>query len=42
MAGEIDRALSFMHAIGADPEELQRVEFYAGARGAVASTTSVR
>lgn len=29
MAAEIDRALSFMHAIGADPEELQRVEFYA-------------
>ena len=29
MAAEIDRALSFMHAIGADPDELQRVEFYA-------------
>jgi 3-deoxy-7-phosphoheptulonate synthase len=29
MAADIDRALSFMHAIGADPEELQRVEFYA-------------
>ena len=29
MAAEIDRALSFMHAIGADPEELQRVEFFA-------------
>jgi 3-deoxy-7-phosphoheptulonate synthase len=29
MAAELDRALSFMHAIGADPEELQRVEFYA-------------
>ena len=30
VAGEIDRALSFMSAIGADPEELHRVEFYAG------------
>ena len=30
LAGEIDRALSFMRAIGADPEELHRVEFYAG------------
>jgi 3-deoxy-7-phosphoheptulonate synthase len=30
VATEIDRALSFMHAIGADPEELHRVEFYAG------------
>jgi 3-deoxy-7-phosphoheptulonate synthase len=29
MAGELDRALAFMHAIGAEPEELQRVEFYA-------------
>lgn len=29
MAGEIDRALSFMQACGADPEEFQRVEFYA-------------
>ena len=29
MAAEIDRALSFMHAIGAEPDELQRVEFYA-------------
>ncbi|MCU0301690.1 MAG: 3-deoxy-7-phosphoheptulonate synthase class II [Candidatus Nanopelagicales bacterium] len=30
MAGEIDRALAFMKACGADPEEFQRVEFYAG------------
>ncbi|TAK71077.1 MAG: 3-deoxy-7-phosphoheptulonate synthase class II [Actinomycetota bacterium] len=30
MAGEIDRALSFMQACGADPEEFKRVEFYAG------------
>lgn len=29
MAGDLDRALAFMRAIGADPEELQRVEFYA-------------
>ncbi|MFN8170246.1 MAG: 3-deoxy-7-phosphoheptulonate synthase class II [Candidatus Nanopelagicales bacterium] len=29
MARDIDRALSFMRAIGADPEELQRVEFFA-------------
>jgi 3-deoxy-7-phosphoheptulonate synthase len=30
MAGEIDRALSFMTACGADPEEFRRVEFFAG------------
>jgi len=30
MAGEIDRALSFMHACGADPEEFRRVDLYAG------------
>lgn len=30
MAAEIDRALSFMKACGADPEEFKRVEFYAG------------
>ena len=30
MAGEIDRALAFMRACGADPEEFKRVEFYAG------------
>lgn len=30
MAGDIDRALAFMHACGADPEEFKRVEFYAG------------
>lgn len=29
MAGEIDRALAFMHACGANPDEFQRVEFYA-------------
>ena len=29
MARDIDRALSFMHACGADPDEFQRVEFYA-------------
>ena len=29
MAADIDRALSFMHACGADPAEFQRVEFYA-------------
>jgi 3-deoxy-7-phosphoheptulonate synthase len=28
LASEIDRALSFMRACGADPEELRRVEFY--------------
>lgn len=30
MAGEIDRALSFMRACGADPAEFRRVEFYSG------------
>jgi 3-deoxy-7-phosphoheptulonate synthase len=30
MAGEIDRALAFMKACGADPDEFHRVEFYAG------------
>ncbi len=29
MAGDIDRALSFMAACGADPEEFRRVDFYA-------------
>ena len=29
MAAEIERALAFMHACGADPAEFQRVEFYA-------------
>jgi len=29
MAGDIDRALSFMTACGADPMEFERVEFYA-------------
>ena len=28
LAGEIDRAMSFMHACGADPEEFRAVEFY--------------
>ncbi len=30
MAGEIDRALAFMRACGAEPEEFHRVEFYSG------------
>ena len=29
LAQDIDRALAFMHACGADPAEFQRVEFYA-------------
>ncbi|MTB28566.1 MAG: 3-deoxy-7-phosphoheptulonate synthase class II, partial [Actinobacteria bacterium] len=29
MAGDIDRALSFMQACGANPDEFQRVDFYA-------------
>ena len=28
MANEIDRAMSFMHAIGADPDEFHRVDFH--------------
>ncbi|GAA4108424.1 3-deoxy-7-phosphoheptulonate synthase class II [Nocardioides fonticola] len=28
LAGEIDKAMAFMSAIGADPEELRRVDFY--------------
>jgi 3-deoxy-7-phosphoheptulonate synthase len=28
LAGEIDRALAFLHAAGADPEEFHRVELY--------------
>ena len=28
LAGEIDRAIAFMHACGADPEEFRTVEFY--------------
>jgi 3-deoxy-7-phosphoheptulonate synthase len=28
LAGEIDRALAFMHAAGADPQEFHRVELY--------------
>ncbi len=30
LAGEIDRALAFMHACGADPEEFHRVDLYSG------------
>lgn len=30
LAGEIDRALAFMNACGADPEEFRSVEFYVG------------
>jgi 3-deoxy-7-phosphoheptulonate synthase len=30
LAAEIDRALAFMKACGADPEEFKRVEFFAG------------
>ena len=30
MAGDIDRALSFMQACGADPEEFRRADLYAG------------
>jgi 3-deoxy-7-phosphoheptulonate synthase len=33
LAGEIDRALSFMKACGADPEELHGVEFYSSHEG---------
>ena len=29
LAGEIDRAIAFMHACGADPREFRAVEFYA-------------
>ena len=35
MAGEIDRALAFMSACGADPEEFRRVEFFAAHEGLV-------
>jgi 3-deoxy-7-phosphoheptulonate synthase len=28
LAGEIDRAIAFMHACGADPEEFRAIEFY--------------
>jgi len=30
IAGDIDRALAFMHACGADPEEFRRADLYAG------------
>ncbi len=30
LARDIDRALAFMHACGAEPDELRRVDFYAG------------
>jgi len=33
LAGEIDRALSFMRACGTDPEEFRTVEFYAAHEG---------
>jgi len=33
MAAEIDRALGFMQACGADPEEFHRVDFYSGHEG---------
>ena len=33
LAGEIDRAIKFMEAAGADFEELRRVEFYTGHEG---------
>ena len=33
LAGEIDRALSFMKACGADPEELHGVDFYSSHEG---------
>ncbi len=33
MAGEIDRALGFMKACGANPEEFHRVDFYSGHEG---------
>jgi 3-deoxy-7-phosphoheptulonate synthase len=33
LAGEIDRALSFMRACGADPDELRTVEFYSSHEG---------
>ena len=33
LAGEIDRALSFMKACGVDPEELHGVEFYSSHEG---------
>ena len=36
LAGEIDRALAFMKACGADPEELHGVEFYSSHEGAAA------
>ncbi|NUP50075.1 MAG: 3-deoxy-7-phosphoheptulonate synthase class II [Catenulispora sp.] len=35
LAGEIDRALSFMRACGTDPEEFRTVEFYAAHEGLV-------
>ena len=34
MANEIDRAMSFMEAIGADPDEFHRVDFHSSPRGA--------
>ncbi len=42
LAGEIDRALRFMTACGADSERARTVEFYAEPRGAWCWTTSGR
>jgi len=35
LAQEIDRAMSFMHAIGADPHEFHRVDFHSSLEGLV-------
>ncbi|HMD11832.1 MAG TPA: 3-deoxy-7-phosphoheptulonate synthase class II [Marmoricola sp.] len=35
LAQEIDRAMSFMHAIGADPDEFHRVDFHSSHEGLV-------
>ena len=40
MAEDIDRALAFMHACGADPEEFKRVELYAATRRCCSTTSS--
>ena len=42
MAGDIDRAMAFMHACGADPEEFHRGRPVRRPRGAASSTTSAR
>jgi 3-deoxy-7-phosphoheptulonate synthase len=36
LAEEIDRAIAFMHACGADPEQFRAVEFYSSQRGPAA------